>query len=389
MIIENKLTKRKYRNLVLSELLFGNIRTIIMLVLYCLGWRILYSVAKVGQLKRNVPLFLGISFILLAILINIGITCHVHMRNSFFYNTASIMVDNDELVIDTDEYNHKIRYPWNSLTKVKENRKWYFLFFNDKSFFPISKDKSGELRDYLEAFRSVRRTYKKLSILALVLVTAWGIYYVGTCAVNFNGDLAWKINELKTDKKARLEDMNLYTMKLQGIINILKNKEKTEPNLMTNSLDIKFKKDGTIISFETYIYGFDNNYNLKSGYLLYYDRSKSTKVTIHKQDWGSKGTTKYNSENDLSIVINMLNKIPVKDEVKGWNESTFAIMYKGIRDWGYNLDGIRFIDKNGNIIIPQIPKVNIKGPTISIYCPGREQTITPHRFVYIPGFQAY
>lgn len=384
MIIENKLTKRKYRSLVLNELLFGNIRAIIMLVLYCLAWRILYSVAKAGQLKRNVPLFLGVSFILLLILINIGITCHVHMRNSFFYNTGSIMANNDQLVIDRNEYDDKIIYKWDSLTKVKENRKWYFLFFNDKSFFPISKDTSGELKDYLQAYKPVRRTYKKLSALAFVIVTACGIYYVGTCAVNFNGDLAWKINELKTDKKAKLEDMNLYTLKLQGIINILKEKENPEPNLMTNSLDIKFKNDGTIISFETYIYGFDKNYNLKSGYLLYYDKSKSSKVTIHKQDWGSGGTTKYNAENDLSIVINMMNKIPVKNQVKGWNESTFAIMYKGIRNWGYNLDGIKLIDNSGNITTPEIPTVNIKGPTISIYCPGKEQTITPYRFVYIP-----
>ncbi|MDF2884321.1 MAG: repeat-containing glycosyl hydrolase, partial [Clostridiaceae bacterium] len=286
MIIENKLTKRKYRSLVLRELLFGNIRTIIMLVLYCIAWRILYSVAKVGQLKRNVPLFLGVSFILLLILINICVTCHTHMKNSFFYNTGRIMVDNDKLAIETDEYADKIIYPWDSLTKVKENRKWYFLFFNDRSFLPISKEASGEMKDYLQEYKPVRRTYKKLSALAFVIVTACGIYYVGTCAVNFNGDLAWKINELKTDKKSKLQDMNLYTLKLQGIINILKDKEKTEPNLMTNSVDIKFEKDGTIISFETYIYGFDNNYNLKSGYLLYYDRSKSSKVTIHKQDWG-------------------------------------------------------------------------------------------------------
>ena len=387
MIIENKLTKRKYRNLVLSELLFGSFRAIIILVIYCLGWRILYSVAKAGQLKKNIPLFLGVCFILLIILINVIITCHAHMKNSFFFNASSVMADNNQLVIDVDE-NNKITYQWDSLTKVKENRKWYFMFFNDKSFFPISKDNSGELKDYLEAFKPVKRTYKKISILALVLATACGIYFVGTCAVNFNGHLAWKINELKTDKKAEIKDMNMYTLKFQGIINILKDKEKTEPNLMTNSVDIKFEKDGTIKSFETYIYGFDNDYNLKSGYLLYYDRSKSSKVTIHKQDWGSKGTIKYNSQNDLSIIINMLNKINVKDDVKVWNEPTYAIMYKGIRDFGYNLDGIRLIDKDGNITIPKTAEDDIKGPAISIYCPGREQAIIPHRFVYMPGSQA-
>jgi hypothetical protein len=151
---------------------------------------------------------------------------------------------------------------------------------------------------------------------------------------------------------------------------------------MTNSIDIKFKKDGTITSIDTYIYGFDENYNLKSGYLVYYDKTKGDKITIHKQDWGSGGTTKYNPDNALSIVINMMNKIPVEQDVKQWNESGYAIMYKGIRSFGYNLEGIIFIDKDGKVTIPKIAQQEIKGPAVSVYCPGKEQTITPKRYIY-------
>jgi hypothetical protein len=71
MIIENKLTKRKYRKLILQEFLFGSKSSLIMLGLYCLAWRILYSIAKVGKLKTNVPIFLGVSFFLILMIIHI------------------------------------------------------------------------------------------------------------------------------------------------------------------------------------------------------------------------------------------------------------------------------------------------------------------------------
>ena len=387
MIIENKFTKKEYRKLILQELIFGRKSILIMLGLYCVEWRVLYSIAKVGLLKRNIPIFLGVGFLFIVTLIYIGITYHRHMKNSFLYTADSqISMDDSKLVIQSSDSKDNFIYTWDSLIKIKEDRKWYFLFFKDKSFLPISKklgdNSSEELKEYLKVYKPIRKTYKKLLILAFLLITIGGIYYVGTCAVNFNGDLSWKIKALKEDKDTNLEDTNFYNSKLKGIIDSVKDKTELEPHLMTNSLDVKFKKDGTITSIETYIYGFDKDYKLKSGYLLYYDKSKESKITIHKQDWAGGGTMKYDSANDLSIVIDILSKIPVKNEVKQWNEESYGITYKGIRSWGYNLEGIRFINSYGKITIPSSAPEEIKGPTISVYCPGKEQTIIPHRFVY-------
>lgn len=134
------------------------------------------------------------------------------------------------------------------------------------------------------------------------------------------------------------------------------------------------------------LYGFDQNQKLQSTYLIYFDKTKSNKVKIHKQDWNGEGTTVYDPNNDLSIVINMLKWIPVKDEVKRWNEENNAVLYKGIRNWGIIREGIRFIDENGKAI-PFIADPENTGPTISLYIPGKEDVIIPQRYVYKPFYR--
>lgn len=387
MIIENKLTRKTYKRLVFLELLLGRWSTPIMLGLYCIAWRVLYSIARVGQLKRNLPVFFGISFILVVMLFYFGFVYRRHMKNSFLYGADSeISIDNDKLTIGPLKSGDNHIYKLKDLAKVKENRKWYFLFFKDKSFLPLSKEledsAAKELQSYLASHSSLRRTYKRYAAIGFTVITLVGAYYVYTCAVNLNGALAWKLNSFKTDKRIRLKDNNFYTSRLEGIMGSLKGRVDLEPHLMTNSLVVKFKKDGTITSIETYVYGFDKDYKLKSGYLLYYDVSKGSRMMVHKQDWGGQGTMAYNPKNDLSILINILNKMPIEDSIQNWDEKGYAVSYKGIRNWGYNLQGIRFIDDKGNITIPSSASEAVLGPSVSLYSPGREGEITPIRFVY-------
>ncbi|ALC80193.1 MULTISPECIES: hypothetical protein [Bacillus] len=109
--------------------------------------------------------------------------------------------------------------------------------------------------------------------------------------------------------------------------------------------------------------------------------SKTQSLTVHKQGWHGEGTAVYDPNNDLSLVSNMLKTIPVEDQVKCWNEEKNAVLYKGIRDWGNNLEGIRCIGEKGEINVPSIVDTRIIGPTISLYIPGKENMITPERYV--------
>jgi hypothetical protein len=210
-----------------------------------------------------------------------------------------------------------------------------------------------------------------------------GVYYVGSNAVNYNGALAWKISEWKTETRIKLENDNFYETRLDGIMNSVRAKMELEPYLMSNDIEIEFEKDGTITDLYLFIYGFDHNQRLQSTYLIF---TRGNKIKVHKQDWNGDGTTVYDQNNDLSIVINMLNWIPVKDQVKRWNEENNAVMYKGIRNWGVTREGIHYIDENGKTITSAVDPGNY-GPTISLYIPGKEDTISPMRYIYKPFFR--
>jgi len=384
MVTENKLSKKIYQGLIIRDLMFESKSSILILLLYMMWWRVMYTITKIGQLKTNIPLFLGISLLVLLMFSHILVVYHKHMKKDYLYQDSSwIEINKTQLAIVSSNSAESHVFPLEHLKRIKENKKWYFLYF-DHTFIPISKEHSLEqIKESIQAFKPIHQTLWKWTVIFFSMFTIVGGYYVGSNAVNFNGALAWKIQELKTDTSIKLENDNYYTAKLEGIIDSVRAKMELETYLMTNDLKIEFEQDGTISDIYMYIYGFDQNQNLQSGYLIYYDKTKGHKVTIHKQDWNGEGTEVYDPNNDLSIVIQMLNEIPVKDEVKRWNEDKNAVLYKGIRNWG-NLDGIRFIDKKGKIHIPSIADAEIVGPTISLYIPGKEDMITPQHYVYKP-----
>ncbi|WP_318503138.1 hypothetical protein [Bacillus sp. T3] len=342
----------------------------------------MYTITKIGQLKTNIPIFIGISFLLLIMFIRIFIVYRKHMKKDYIFEVGSqIDINDTQLVIVSRNSTDRHDFPLASLTKIKENKKWYFLYFHGETFIPISKKTEQSLEQikiYFNSIKPILPIYWKWSAIFISLSTLLGVYYVGSNAVNFNGALAWKIYELKTDTGIKLKNDNFYTTKLDGILASVKEEMELEPFLMTNNLEIEFEQDGTITEIYMYIYGFDQNQKLQSGYLIY---TKGNKVKVHKQDWNGQGTTVYDPNNDLSIVINMLKLIPIKSEVKDWNEDNYAVLYKGIRTWSSS-EGIRFIDQKGKIHIPSTPDMVNSGPSISLYVPGKEDLIIPKRYVY-------
>lgn len=380
MKIENKMTKKVYRKLLLQELLFGSKSSLFILVFYILLWKVTYTITKIGQLKTNIPLFLGISILILCVLTYIFITYRKQMKKKFLYEDGfRFELNSTELITSGDSRDQHV-FSLLSLVKVKKTKKWYLLTFQDGTFLPVSKD-NEQFQEVVQDYKPVRSTIWHGMVALFILTTIVGGYYVGTNAVNLNGKLAWKINELKTDTHLKLKNDNLYEAKLDGILESIEAEMEMEPYLSTNDLEIAFEKDGTISRIYSYIYGFDQDKRLQSGYLLSMEE-KDNKLTVHKQDWHGEGTKTYDPDNDLSIVAKMLNFIPIEKEVNGWNEDHFAILYKGIRDWGYNLDGIRFIYENGEIATPITVSKEITGPSVSLYVPGKEEVITPKRYIY-------
>ncbi|RHW43514.1 hypothetical protein D1B31_02325 [Neobacillus notoginsengisoli] len=390
MIRNNTVSKSYYRRLILRDLIFGSKSSLVLLVLYVALWRITYTITKIGQLKTNIPIFIGLCILMFLTFIYIFVSYRKYMKKACLFEIGSrIDLDEKQLVFVSNASTDRHVFSFESLTAIKENKKWYLLYFHEQTMIPISKETSDSLeqvKEWLAGFKPIYPAFWKGTALFFLLVTLVGGYSVGKNAVDFNGALAWKINELKTESRIKLKNDNFYETKLDGILDSVKAEMELEPYLMTNDLEIEFEQDGTMTSIYTYIYGFDRNEELQSGYLIHFDKTKSNRIRVHKQDWNGEGTTVYDRNNDLSIVNKMLELIPVEDVVKRWNEKHSAVLYKGIRNWGVTREGIHFIDENGRELPSEADPEN-SGPTISLYVPGKEDSITPQRYIYKPFFR--
>ena len=209
--------------------------------------------------------------------------------------------------------------------------------------------------------------------------------------VNLNGKLAWKIQEAKTDKKVRLKEKNFYKTGLSGIMDRVQTKVELMPHLMTENVDIIFKKDGEIESIYAFIYGYDMDYKLRTTYLVSYEPQTDKRMLIHTQDWTGVDKSEqkeYDPDNDMEIFFQMAGNINVQDVVRQWDEERYGFYYKGIASWGYlgAADGIRYIDQKGKVTLPDdYSSVEVNGPSLSIYCPDKKEERTPIRFVYAPS----
>ena len=178
------------------------------------------------------------------------------MKKKFLYEDGfRFELNSTELITSGDSRDQHV-FSLLSLVKVKKTKKWYLLTFQDGTFLPVSKD-NEQFQEVVQDYKPVRSTIWHGMVALFILTTIVGGYYVGTNAVNLNGKLAWKINELKTDTHLKLKNDNLYEAKLDGILESIEAEMEMEPYLSTNDLEIAFEKDGTISRIYSYIYGFD------------------------------------------------------------------------------------------------------------------------------------
>jgi hypothetical protein len=148
-----------------------------------------------------------------------------------------------------------------------------------------------------------------------------------------------------------------------------------EPYVMTNNLEITFDKDGTITSFYAYVNGYNEEKVHRHNYLITSD-SGGDSVVVDEQEWED-DQYPYVPENDLQHVLDMMTYIPVKEVVQQMNQDQNAIMYKGIREWSFP-ENLYYVTEEGEAF-PVRNAVN--GPTVSLYVPGKEDVITPYRYM--------
>ncbi|MFZ7132521.1 MAG: YcxB family protein [Eubacteriales bacterium] len=389
MNIDVYLSKKKYSRLVFRELLFARLFNPIIIILYLEFWQVCYAIAKFGNLNKNLPVFAVVSVLLLVIILEMMYAWLQVVRNSVVKESCKLEISQKGIEIYQDLTEGKIFLGWKELTKVRENKRGYVIYFHKKIMLPVSKESIPiTAKDEFEAmFQENKKIYKRRYSLIIVLVwsliTLMGLFAIGKSAVNLNGKLSWFIHSLQHDTRTELQHNNIFEIGLEDILEEAEQKVELTPHLIPNSFSLEFTPDGRIQTLDMYAYGYDDQYQLKSGYLFYYDQSKSHELTIRVQDFETQSDEKvYNANKDIIYLMVLIKQIPIQEEVAEWTEEAYGLLYKGYYSWGYNTEGIRLIDKNGKITIPEIAYNEIIGHSLSLYCVGKTESITPKRFVF-------
>ena len=74
--------------------------------------------------------------------------------------------------------------------------------------------------------------------------------------------------------------------------------------------------------------------------------------------------------------------VSLEKTVSSWNDDEFGIIYSGLCNWGFNTEGLIYVDENGSIWNGNNPMREILGYTVSVYAPGKEDLYPTTRFIY-------
>ena len=138
---------------------------------------------------------------------------------------------------------------------------------------------------------------------------------------------------------------------------------------MPDDFTLEFKSDGTITSFDTFLYG-KNAAGKEESYLISYNKNKSKDIFVGLNGYVN---ADYNEDKLVKPLIKTVQAIPVKQTVSKWNEDKYGLVYYGKRNWGYNREGIININKDGKLEKLEEAKSEIIGYTVSIFIPEKRK----------------
>lgn len=237
----------------------------------------------------------------------------------------------------------------------------------------------------IEKGRPFRRYLMGITLICFMVITTYYGTLIYQSAQAFEGKLSWFIEDMKDKRTVELEHDNLYSDGVQGFFDDLDAELELPDELyLSNSFNLHFAPDGAIQTIDTFLYGWDEHGNKRS-YLITYDRKKSEKITVY-QDNAVQGAR--DEDKLLAPMIAIFNHIPVEDVVNHWQETEYGILYYGKRQWGNNSDGIIYMDSQGNTRKADSSQEDISGYTVSLFVPGKEDMITPARYLQVDNLES-
>lgn len=258
--------------------------------------------------------------------------------------------------------------------------------------FGIAVFKAGKAEENSQADKSgigkenrFKRTLMGFSLICFMAITTYYGALIYQSAQAFEGKLSWFIDDMKHKRTIKLEHDNLYSDGIQGLFDELNAKLELPDELyLSTSFNLHFTPDGTIQTIDTFFYGWDE-YGNKRSYLINYDRKKSEKMTVYQDNTV---TGARDEEKLLAPMVTILNHIPLQEVINSWQESEYGILYYGMRQWGGNSDGIIYMDAQGNTRVADSGQSNIRGYTVSLFVPGKEEEIMPARYLQVDNLES-
>lgn len=298
------------------------------LILYGIFCFYLYSLSQYGGLKRKAPIII-VSMILLIFWF---LWC--------FYRKLKMA----RVVLEDKEELEPIENMSNYSKKMSLSKVWFFIAF--------------------------------YTLIIMTSITGIKIYQ---SSIPYNGKLSWFIQDLKNKRQISFVKNNIYESGIEGIFDDIESKIQLPEDLyLSSDFKLEFRKDGTITSFDTYVYGKNGKDQIES-FLISYDERKSEKIIVYLSGYVE---ADFNEKKKLQPLKEILQRISLKDTVSQWNEDKFEVFYSGVRNWGYNTEGIIYVDENENAWNEDNTTREIIGYTVSVYVPGKEDLYPPNRFIY-------
>lgn len=222
--------------------------------------------------------------------------------------------------------------------------------------------------------------WNTVAIVIIIISTLFYGYKIVYSAIPYNGKLSWYLQDLKNKRTVEFLHNNIYEDGIEGIFSDINEKiELPEELYVSTSFSLNFNVNGTITSFDTFLYGKDEEGELES-FLISYDENKSKKITIYLND---EAGADFSEDKLLKPLRDTMKIISLEDTLSNWNEENYGILYYGKRSFGFNSDGIVYINKNGETKAPDLLSHEIVGYTVSVYVPEKENEYIPVRYILV------
>lgn len=268
------------------------------------------------------------------------------------------------------------------------HRNKVYLFDKEKGYY--EKELSKEEKDFVKLQYAKIPRYRFhfwkvpvcLFLLVATIVTLCGIYNSGQ---HYNGKLAWILEEVKTSKYISLDHDNLYTDGVQGIFRDIEEKVELPAHLTLNGVfNLHFAPDGTILTFDMMLRGYDRSYEFVDTYLISYPSSRGTRIRVQKGNY-AEGQA-YDEAKSIEALLVGERWLPYEEIIRDWDEEEYGLYYLGSRTWSQWDENIYSLQKDGSVSpINWKNAYEVSGYSISVFCPNHSE-IAPKR--YMVGYES-